>query len=112
MKQLIMLERRQEFGIAVDYPQEGEAIASATYTFRIAGSASSVEAAIDGEEWRPCRRAAGYWWYDWSGYDLGRHQLLIRARPAGGEEFVFRTRRFRVESLHRRGGFQQAGEAR
>ena len=83
--------------IAVDYPQEGELITSSRYTFRIDGSAPRVEIAIDGDDWRPCRRSDDYWWFDWSDYDAGRHQAIVRVAPQGEQESVTRTCRFLVE---------------
>jgi hypothetical protein len=90
-------ERRSSAGLSVDYPQEGELISARGYTFRIAGQALNVEVAIDGDEWRPCRPAQGYWWFDWSGYASGRHQMLVRGRPEAGAGYTFRTCRFKSE---------------
>ena len=83
--------------IAVEYPQEGELITSSSYTFRIDGSAPRVEIAIDGGDWRPCRRSDDYWWFDWSDYDSGRHQAIVRGAQRAGQELVAGTRRFLVE---------------
>lgn len=43
--------------------------AAREYTFRVAApeTADEVDVSIDRGPWRPCRRAAGYWWFDWSG---------------------------------------------
>lgn len=83
--------------IAVEYPQEGELITSPSYTFRIDGSLPRVEIAIDGGDWRPCRRSDDYWWFDWSDYDSGRHQAIVRGAPRAGQEYATRTCRFLVE---------------
>ena len=83
--------------ISVEYPQEGELITSSSYTFRIDGSAPRVEIAIDGGDWRPCRRSDDYWWFDWSDYDSGRHQAIVRSAQRTGLEFATRTCRFLVE---------------
>jgi hypothetical protein len=92
------MERRgAASNIAVEYPQEGELITSQSYTFRIDGAAPRVEIAIDGGDWRPCRRSDDYWWFDWSDYDSGRHQAIVRSAPRPGEDCVTRTRRFVVE---------------
>lgn len=64
--------------IAVEYPQEGEIITSPSYTFRIDASAPRVEIAIDGGGWSPCRRSDDYWWFDWSDYESGPHQAVVR----------------------------------
>lgn len=83
--------------LAVDYPEEGEVIVSSRYTFCIDGAAARVEIAIDGGDWRPCRRADDYWWYDWSDYDSGRHQAIVRAAARHGQDPSERVCRFRVE---------------
>lgn len=71
----------------IDYPLAGEIVTSPHYAFRIgAGGADRVEVSIDGKEWQPCRPAAGYWWFDWSGYNAGPHQ--IRARIPSGKRFL------------------------
>jgi len=85
--------------ITVDYPQERERVISPEYTFRVAARAASrVEISIDQNEWRPCRQAAGYWWYDWSGYMSGKHQAVARIQPQNdGQKATSRTCHFRVE---------------
>jgi hypothetical protein len=88
--------------IAVDYPQEGEVITSPRYTFRIDASAPRVEIAIDGGDWRSCRRSDDYWWFDWSGYDSGRHQAIVRGAPQAEMDSASRTCRFLVELARRR----------
>ncbi|MDE2293807.1 MAG: hypothetical protein KGL53_17255 [Elusimicrobia bacterium] len=82
---------------AVDFPAEGECVTSPDYTFRIqAGQARRVEVSINGSLWEPCRRSVGYWWYDWSGYAPGRHQLVARMEDMAGRHHVARPRKFRV----------------
>jgi len=84
--------------VAIDFPQQGERIVSPDYTFRIgAKTAGAVEISIDGGEWRPCREAEGYWWYDWSGYEPGKHKAVARVHPENGREIPSETRRFVVE---------------
>ena len=85
--------------ITVDYPQEKECVISPDYTFRIAAAAASrVEISIDDGEWRPCRPADRYWWYDWSGYMSGKHQAVARIQPQNdGQKSTSQTCRFRVE---------------
>jgi hypothetical protein len=72
--------------VVIDYPVEGEIVTSPHYAFRIgAGGAERVEISFDGKQWSPCRESAGYWWYDWSGYEAGprilRARLLAQGRP-------------------------------
>jgi hypothetical protein len=65
--------------LSVDFPRQGERINSANYTFRISAPGDvKVEVAVDQGDWKPCRQAAGYWWYDWSGYENGEHEITAR----------------------------------
>lgn len=65
--------------VAVDYPQEGEIVTSASYAIRLTTSASAgVEVSIDGKEFQPARESVGHWWLDWSGYGSGPHALIAR----------------------------------
>jgi hypothetical protein len=69
--------------VVIDYPMEGEIVASARYTFRIGTPAKEgIEVSVDGKDWVACRPSAGYWWYDWSGYGSGAHRIEARV-PAG-----------------------------
>lgn len=68
--------------VFIDYPQEGETVQPGSYTIRIGTTpmAVSAEISIDGGPWLPCREAAGYFWYDWGGYESGPHQISVRAQ--------------------------------
>jgi hypothetical protein len=70
----------------IEYPQDGETIVSREYTLRIAGPASgeSMDISIDQGPWLACRKGAGSWWYDWSGYADGDHEIIARTRGANG----------------------------
>ena len=74
--------------IALDYPQKGEAVMSDHYTLRLTvpEGAAFVEVSIDDGAWQPCRFSVGHWWYDWSGYEAGRHTLRARTLGADGLE--------------------------
>ncbi len=68
--------------VFIDYPREGEIVSAGHYTVRIGTvpAAATVELSIDGGVWTPCREAAGYWWFDWSGIGAGPHHLQVRAQ--------------------------------
>ncbi len=84
--------------VLVDYPQEGERVVSRQYTFRIAADgAERVLVSVDEGQWQPARKAAGYWWFDWQGYEPGVHQLEARAFRPGERPSTSETRRFFVE---------------
>lgn len=70
----------------VDFPAPNEAIASAHYTFRLSApeKAESVDVSVNQGPWLACRKAEGFWWYDWSGYGDGAHELIARTPGKGG----------------------------
>ena len=43
-----------------------------------------VEVSIDQGDWMSCREALGIWWYDWSGYAKGKHEVVARALITDG----------------------------
>ncbi len=69
----------------LDYPLQGEKISAGQYSVRVAApGAKAVEVAIDQGDWRACREAVGYWWFDWSGYEAGEHEVVARVRTPEG----------------------------
>jgi hypothetical protein len=84
--------------LTFDFPQEGEPISSREYTLRLTSGEGvpSVEVSVDGGPWMPSRPAVGHWWFDWSGFAPGDHELRGRAVGADGRELVVQ-RRCRVE---------------
>jgi hypothetical protein len=82
----------------IDYPQEEEAITSEHYTFRVKAplNAEKVEVCIDGAPWQLCRYSSGFWWYDWSDYGSGEHEVVARILPFDSRNYTLRTRRFSV----------------
>ncbi|MCX5786958.1 MAG: hypothetical protein NTX64_00385 [Elusimicrobia bacterium] len=92
----VVLQNR--VGVQVECPGEGDVIAQPSYTFNIEGApeAESVEVSIDKGSWMPCREALGIWWYDWSGFDKGKHQLVARTRVGGAIKTISAVRRFSV----------------
>ena len=85
--------------VRVECPGEGDVIARPSYTFHIAAmpGAGGVEVSIDQGNWMPCREALGIWWYDWSGFDKGEHQLVARIRKGSGIKTSSELRRFSVD---------------
>ncbi len=72
--------------LSVDFPRQDEKISSAEYTFRISApeDVQKVEVSIDQTDWRPCRKAAGFYWCDWSGYENGEHEITARLVTSTG----------------------------
>ncbi|MFH2204759.1 MAG: hypothetical protein ABIJ96_16720 [Elusimicrobiota bacterium] len=74
-------EEEEEAGcqVRIDYPFGGETITSERYTLRIGTKEGGrMEVSLDGGPWQSCRRSQGYWWFDWSGYQPGRHTAVAR----------------------------------
>ena len=83
---------------SIDYPQEEETITSPHYTFRVKAplNAEKVELCIDGAPWQLCRYSSGFWWFDWSDYATGEHEIVARILPFDSRNYTLRTRRFTV----------------
>lgn len=86
--------------VAIDYPQRNERVGSSSYTIRVSAPADPergerVEVSIDDSAFMPCRYAAGFWWYDWTGYAPKEHQVV--ARMTAGGKTSKAARRFVVE---------------
>ena len=70
-----------ELYVSIDYPREGDVFKQGSYGIRISASKGyTPEVAIDGHEWKPCRPAVGFWWFDWSRYPVGSHTIEARLR--------------------------------
>jgi len=72
----------------IDHPQQNETLHAPEYVVRLGvGGEEWVELSINDSEWQPCRFTSGYWWYDWSNIQPGRHKLVARMKTANGEWF-------------------------
>lgn len=81
-------EPAQKSSIVIDYPKNGEKIHPHHYAIRIGASGGeageTVEISIDGSEWKPCRAAGGYYWFDWHSISSGEHEIAARIKlPTG-----------------------------
>ncbi|MBI3551636.1 MAG: hypothetical protein HY077_03900 [Elusimicrobia bacterium] len=85
--------------VVVDFPQEGEAILSPEYTLRVGASADAekVEVSIDGADWKACRNAVGFWWFDWAGYASKAHKVSARITTKDGRTVFSDPRKFSVK---------------
>lgn len=94
-REVVMAEKT----VVIDYPQRGELITSKEYAIRIeAKEAAKVELSIDGGPWQLCRFAVGYWWFDWSGYLPGKHELAVLTTDENGSTVGEAQRQVRVGS--------------
>ena len=84
--------------LEIDYPSADETIASRHYAFRISSPEPliDVEVSVDRGPWLPCRHACGLWWYDWSDFEPGSHQLAARGTTRDGRPANSTFRRFNV----------------
>lgn len=88
--------------VLVEFPAEGEELTGRSYTFRVTTTpdAKAVELALDKGDWRPCREAVGFWWYDWSGFQDGEHEAAARTHVGDAISVNSATRRFTVKRRH------------
>ena len=86
--------------LEIEYPASDETVASDHYTFRVSSTEPLIEAeiSVDRGPWHPCRHACGFWWYDWTGYGSGAHQLAARGTMRDGRPVNSTLRRFSVAS--------------
>lgn len=84
--------------LSVDFPRQNEVISSREYSLRMAApeGVKSVEISLDQSEWKPCRPAVGYWWYDWAGYDSGEHEVVTRIETQEGRQVISEPHEFFV----------------
>ena len=82
----------------IEYPRQEETLVSRTYTMRVAAPAAveALDVSIDQGAWRPCRKDVGFWWYDWSGYPDGEHEVIARIRGRAGRWRMSAPRQFFV----------------
>jgi hypothetical protein len=76
--------KKPPLAVAIDYPQENEAVRPGHYSIRLtAEGASSAQARLDGGEWQDCREAVGHYWLDWAPR-TGQAKIEARARAGKG----------------------------
>ena len=82
----------------IEYPQQDETVISRSYAIRVAAPASveALDVSIDQGPWRPCRKDVGFWWYDWSDFPDGEHEIIARIRGRGGRWRMSAPRRLLV----------------
>ena len=83
--------------VLIDHPRNLENITSRHYAIRISVSnATGVDLSIDDKPWQGCRHSVGYWWFDWTNFAPGAHQLTARMRTKNGEYLISKRRRCKV----------------
>ena len=71
--------------ICIDYPTANETVYCGHYCFRL-GSLKEVpymRVSINGGPWQDCRRANGYWWFDWWNFQTGSFTLEASSEYEG-----------------------------
>jgi hypothetical protein len=91
--------------LSVDFPLQNDKITSAGYTIRVSAppGIKTVEVTIDQGDWQTCRQSAGYWWFDWSGYENGEHEVTARLVTPEGRSVSSESREFFVHLAARAG---------
>lgn len=65
--------------VVIDYPYESEMISGSEYVIKIGASKDGyVEISFNDSEWKPCRFASGYWWFDWKYFQPGKFKIVAR----------------------------------
>ncbi|MFA7009085.1 MAG: bifunctional transaldolase/phosoglucose isomerase, partial [Elusimicrobiales bacterium] len=83
--------------VLIDYPKNLETITSRQYSIRIAANdAAGLDISIDDAPWQSCRHSVGYWWFDWTNFTPGTHQLVARMHKKNGEYLLSKRRRCKV----------------
>jgi hypothetical protein len=83
----------------IDYPKQDETVVGWEYTIRVSApeDAASVDIAIDQGDWQACRYAVGFWWFDWSAFGKGEHEVVARMLGADGKPATSRPTEFFVD---------------
>jgi transaldolase/glucose-6-phosphate isomerase len=83
--------------VLIDYPKNLENITTRNYSVRIAASAAAgMDISINDAPWQGCRHSVGYWWFDWTNFTPGTHQLVARMHKTNGEYLISKRRRCKV----------------
>lgn len=84
--------------ISVEHPMIGQRSYFPESEYQVLDSSiEGLEICIDEGEWRPCRRGGGCWSYDWTGYQAGRRQAVVRVRPRRRDSKLRQTCLFLVD---------------
>ncbi|OVE75523.1 hypothetical protein BVX98_07345 [bacterium F11] len=75
--------------VSIDYPLDGEKINKGHYAIRISVSEDRpTEISINGKEWKPCRSADGFKWFDWTVENPGKTKIISRVHNGTNEWIV------------------------
>ena len=83
--------------ICVDYPANNETVYCGHYCFRL-GSLREVpymRVSVNGGLWQDCRRANGYWWFDWWNFQTGTFTVEAMSE-IDGKQVKTAKRKFKV----------------
>ena len=65
--------------VVIDYPYDNEIVSGLEYVVKIGASKDGyVEISFNDSEWKPCRFASGYWWFDWKYFQPGKYKIVAR----------------------------------
>jgi|GEM_PF-2468829 len=98
LEKLVLKPEQPELRPAVDYPKQDEKLGPPHYSVRVTvhEKADQVDVSIDQGPWQPCRRSSGHWWFDWTDFDKGEHEVIARARQGEGRWMVSIPNEFMV----------------
>ncbi|MEA3306756.1 MAG: hypothetical protein U9Q34_03125 [Elusimicrobiota bacterium] len=98
IKRTVKTTTKKNEYLVMDHPKNNETIRSWHYAVRVGAGANckTVDISIDDGPWQPCRHSNGYWWYDWTNYTPGTHQLVARMTKTNGQYLITKKRRCRT----------------
>jgi hypothetical protein len=101
MMKVMEPQQQMQMEVCIDYPKEGEKICHPSYTLRIGcpdmQNVQKCVVSIDDNPWQACRCESGYWWFDWSNYMSGRHEIEVKCLTKDGRTMTSEVRRCKVE---------------
>ena len=100
MPMALSRKRMNRTMLAVNFPRQNEVVSSSQYTVRVLApdGVKRVGISIDQGGWKSCRPSVGFWWYDWSGYDDGEHEIIVSMVTPEGKRITCEPHEFFVDT--------------
>ncbi|MCK4659256.1 MAG: hypothetical protein KAV82_07005 [Phycisphaerae bacterium] len=97
-------------GVNIIFPNEGETIVSPDYTIQMYTneSTNNVRVKIDTGDWSQCYFAYHYWWFDWSSYSPGDHEIIAESWNILGQRYETPVRNCTYDPAAAYGGLVDA----
>ncbi len=83
--------------LSIDYPNDGDILQGIHYAIRLGASNGTPQISFDGSDWKDCRNAGGYWWYDWQYFTPGSYKINARLLDTNGKVLKKASSKCRVK---------------